>query len=366
MVFFYRGFHLFVMALSNLDVHFLVRELSDLENEHLQKVYGHGAVYRFKFRSTDLVAHLPDAVFTTQKPPVFSDHPSSFIMRMRKLLSGRPLGISQVGFDRILRLDFARASVVLELFAEGNLLLLDENGVILSAWRSEEFASRTLRSGQSYVAPPMAKCHPGLFAPGRLSGLSGPLVAALLKTVNLSPLYLEEACRRAGLDARAPVESVSASGRQALAAALASLLEGFRPGYHEVNGAPALAVPFALSGREGFVPTASFSEAIRIVSQSQAELESAKAAAQPGVAARKKAFVVEQQQAAVASFQEKADAARAKGDWILAHADLVEKLRAHSDASEPTLRDLAPGLKFKKKKHILELDVDGSSVPLRQ
>ncbi|MDP2717636.1 MAG: NFACT family protein [Candidatus Micrarchaeota archaeon] len=342
------------MALSNLDVHFLVRELRDLENEHLQKVYGFAETYRFKFRSTDLVAHLPDAVFATPKPPAFAEHPSAFIMRMRKLLSGRPLGISQVGFDRILRMDFLKASVVLELFADGNLLLLDDTGIILNAWRTEEFASRKLRSGQRYVVPPMGKRHPAEFDAPALSGLSGPLVSALSKAVNLSPLYLEEACRRAALDKKMPVDALSDAQKQKLKVALASLLEGFRPGYHENQGVPALAVPFPLTDRDGFVPTASFSEAIRAVFEASA----VEKAALPGVVQKKQAFVLEQQQAAVEAFQEKAAEAKAKGDWFLEHAELVEKLRQHSDASEETLRELAPGLKFRKKKHVLELDVD--------
>jgi predicted ribosome quality control (RQC) complex YloA/Tae2 family protein len=300
------------------------------------------------------VFHLPDAAFLTQTPPAFGEHPSSFIMRMRKLLGGRPTGISQVGFDRIIRMDFSRASVVVELFADGNLLLLDEQGVILSAWRSEEFSSRKLRSGYAYLAPPMEKCHPTEFQVHHLDALSGFLVSSLSKVVNLSPMYLEEACLRAGVDKKTPVGSLSISQKSKLKTALASLLEGFRPGYYPASDTAPLAVPFPLMGREGFVPTASFSEALALAfAQNQAVRP-----VLPDVGAKKKAFVKEQQKEAILSFEEKEAAVRKKGEWLLANSELVEKLRQHSDASEETLRELAPGLKFKKKKYVLELDVD--------
>lgn len=355
------------MTISNLDLHYLVAEIKPLEGEFLQKVFGQNGLFRFKFRSTDLVARLPEFAFLTQTPPSFSEHPASFIMLLRKRLTGRLQKISQVGFDRILQLHFSDVSVVIELFGEGNLLLLDGAGFILKPWRAEEFAHRKLFSGQKYVAPPQDKAHPKQWNSSVLDAQTGTLIAALSKTVNLSPLYLEEACARAGLDKKMPANSLKQEQKTKIAEALQNLLEQqSSPQIYFEDGKAKTAAPFGLESLRGkeqqHAPT--FSQAIQTVFQnSEEQRQTEQAQAAPKAADSRKTVVLEKQRAALESFEQRATEAQKKAEWIYRQFSLIENLRQHSDSQEDTIRPLIPaGLSFKKKRHKIEIEAPDNSV----
>ncbi|MBI5226237.1 NFACT family protein [Candidatus Micrarchaeota archaeon] len=352
------------MTLSNLDVHYLIQEAKSLEGEFLQKAFGQEGIFRFKFRHTDFVAHLPEAAFLTQMPPQFTAHPSSYVMLLRKRLTGRLEKISQVGFDRIIQLHFADVSVVMELFGDGNLLLLDGVDFILKPWRAEEFASRKLYAGQKYVAPPQDKAHPDAFKPGLLHDLTGQLISALTKTVNLSPFYLEEACARAGLDKIMPVRSLNAAQKDALQVALASLLkEPLAPQVYLEDGKVTHAAPFALQSLKHLESksTATFSEALEMEFQTShaQQIQQAEKVVEDEPDERK-AAVMEKQRFLLETFQSRAQIAQSKAEWIYLHFSMIEALRDHSDSEEETIRNLKlvpEGIQYRKKRHRIEVEL---------
>ena len=57
------------------------------------------------------------------------------------------VGVRQFGFDRVIQMDFehggGRLSLIIELFRDGNVLLLDQEGVIIVT--HAKYASRSLR-----------------------------------------------------------------------------------------------------------------------------------------------------------------------------------------------------------------------------
>ncbi|MBI2445418.1 NFACT family protein [Candidatus Micrarchaeota archaeon] len=358
------------MALSNLDVHYLILEAKALEGEFLQKAFGQSGTFRFKFRHTDWVFHLPEAAFLTQTPPQFTAHPDSFVMLLRKRLTGRLEKISQMGFDRIVQLHFSDVSIIVELFGEGNLLLLDQIGYILKPWRGEQFASRKLYAGQKYVAPPQDKTHPSAWTPALLEGLAGPIIAGLSKTVNLSPFYLEEVCIRAGVDKKKPANRLPAEDKANLQTALRGLLdEPLAPRIYLEDGKPMHAAPFELKSLEAKQQqaTATFSEALQTVHAHATALKAAEDAnAAPVMADERKTAVLEKQHAGLESFQQRASDAQKKAEWIYLHFDIIEKLRNHSDSEEETIRNqsiLPPQLKWRKKRHRIEIELPDSPTP---
>ncbi|MBI5036691.1 NFACT family protein [Candidatus Micrarchaeota archaeon] len=217
------------MALSNLDVYYLVSEMKKLEGQHLQKVYGKDKTFRLKFRSSDVVVELPGKIYLASNPPSFEEHPSSFIMLLRKHLLGKLEKVEQINFDRIVRFAFPSASLVFELFGEGNIILCDGKGKIIKPLRAEEFSSRKLYAKEQYSPPPMEKKHPLEFEPRDLEGLKGKIVSALTKKVNLSPPYLEEACGRAEIGLETKVEELGESEKSGIKNALKSLFELCEP-----------------------------------------------------------------------------------------------------------------------------------------
>ncbi|MBI4360247.1 NFACT family protein [Candidatus Micrarchaeota archaeon] len=341
------------MALSNLDCFYLVRELSALFGQPLQKAFAAPPVFRFKFKSTNFVVHVPDAAFATEAPPVFDAHPGPWAMRLRKLVKGRLVRVAQVGFDRILRLDFPGSSVVFELFADGNVLVLDENGVIVLPLRRETYAARTLSAKTAYQAPPMDKMHPAEFDAAKLP-VQGSLISALSKCVNLSPLYLEEAILRAGLNKVVPVTQLLSGETQALEASLSALLDQpLDARVYFKNGEPFFAAPFALWVYRDLPcePVASFSAGLQRV------FSAGKTVDVPAALAEKRKHAVGvQQREALARFGEQAAEARQKAEWILKNATLVEWLKSDASLSEKDVEAAVPNLRFTRKKNEFEFD----------
>lgn len=349
------------MTLSNLDVHYLVQEAKALEGEFLQKAFGQSGTFRFKFRHVDWVFHLPETAFLTRTPPHFAEHPTSFVMLLRKRLTGRLQAATQVGFDRIVQLQFPDVSVVIELFGDGNLLLLDQVGFILKPWKSEEFSSRKLQSGQKYKPPPQDKAHPAEWTPVLLDGLAGPIIAALSKTVNLSPFYLEEALVRAGVDKKKPANRLTTADKENIQAALKGLInEPLSPRVYYQDEKPLHAAPFAVQSLAHLEsqPAATFSDALQAVFQQTVAVKQAEQVQiAPQIADSRKAAVLEKQRASLESFEHRAQEAQKKAEWIYQHFALIEQLRQHSDSHDDTIRPFLQGVSFKKKRHKIEIEV---------
>ncbi|RMF06052.1 hypothetical protein D6764_03275 [Candidatus Woesearchaeota archaeon] len=133
-----------------------------------------------------------------------SDVPSGFCMALRKrLVSSRLRSLSQLGFDRVLRLEFEKETsffLFVELFSKGNLVLSDsQSKILLSLVRS---SSRDFRPGSSYEAPP-PPTDPrtlsldefvSLYSPG------APVEKWLASSMSLGKKYAREVCFNAGIE----------------------------------------------------------------------------------------------------------------------------------------------------------------------
>ena len=79
-------------------------------------------------------------------------NPSSFAMTLRKHIgNARLIGVLQIGFDRVLRLDFehgrGKISLIIELFRDGNAILIDEDDMIIQPLTTAAYSSRVLKRG---------------------------------------------------------------------------------------------------------------------------------------------------------------------------------------------------------------------------
>ncbi len=83
--------------------------------------------------------------------------PTHFATSVRKALDAcRLRKIEQHGTDRILVMEFGgrrNVSVVLEMFGKGNIVLVDDRGLVELAYRSVSFSDRSLRKGMLYSFP---------------------------------------------------------------------------------------------------------------------------------------------------------------------------------------------------------------------
>lgn len=255
-------------GMTNVDVAALAAELAPLlVGGRFDKAWQPGKdtvllrVRRKAAGKLDLVIELGRFVTVTRRPPTNPDKPSMVAQILRNTLeNARVTGFRQIGFDRLLRMDFERGdgrhSLVFELFGDGNLLLLDGTDTIVLPMRGAEHGARRLRKGEPYQPPPGSSLPFGLDATqlAQAATQSGArdLVRFLAVNLGFGPLWGEEICLRAGVPkATKPAEATSQHWT-AIQEALARLghdiaRNDLAPAIVHEQGKPVDAVPFVLA-----------------------------------------------------------------------------------------------------------------------
>lgn len=248
-------------AMSNIDVAALAAELALVRGARVDKVY-QPAKDRILVRlrktgagRTDLLFQLGKFLTATKRPPENPDKPSMLAQVLRtELENGRVTAVTQLGFDRLLRLTVERGDgvrhLVFELFGDGNLLLLDADGCIKLPLRGEDFAARSLRKGEPYQPPPagpdpLAMDLAALRTAAHMA-TQKDLVRWLASGLGFGPAWAEEMCLRSGLDKGLAPTALGDPSLQRLHDAVAALAADVRG----ANLAPALVYPAPVAGEE--------------------------------------------------------------------------------------------------------------------
>ena len=135
--------------MSSVDIRAEVKELQHLVGLRLANIYDLSPkLFIFKLSRPDSKVHLliepgirlHTTNFAREKPPA----PSPFTSKLRKFLRTRRLiQIDQLGIDRVIDFTFTSGEdtyhIILELYAQGNLLFTDQNYLILALLRSHTF-----------------------------------------------------------------------------------------------------------------------------------------------------------------------------------------------------------------------------------
>ena len=223
---------------SSFDVARIVRELSEMVGARARKVYQphyEQVVVRLNRKglpSTDLVIVRGRRVYTSQRDRPMPSKPSQFAMVLRKHLNNsRLISVEQYGFDRVIELTFehggGRLRLIIELFRDGNVLLLDDNGVIIQPLTHAKYASRSLKRGVAYSPPPETVDPRNMDRPALDSLLDGSqhdLIRTLAARANFGRIYGSTACSIAGLEEKVDANSLDSGQRDALEGAIQSML----------------------------------------------------------------------------------------------------------------------------------------------
>lgn len=286
--------------LAAIELKVLVQEFKQLEGAWLEKVYdaavgaavkaGKGIVLQLG-KSEGIKRFLaclsPFAVFCTAAKPAVSEGPGGFCSFLRHHLgNARLASIRQLGFERILELVFSsgnnRLRLMIELFSKGNVLLLDEAGIIIGAAEQQQWKDRTIRPGFAYQPPPATPDFAALpleqFSKIVLSSEKDSVVKALAVDIGLSGIYAEELCAAAGIDKSRPPTSLSGQDLAAVFSSLQGLLSR-KPApiaLLDDKGRISEVFPFPIlaSAAARTRPCQSFSEAVEALSLQQAESSS--------------------------------------------------------------------------------------------
>jgi len=137
--------------------------------------------------------------------------PDTFVSHLRDLLvRGRFIAAEQPDVERIIKIKFLvdenERDLVAEFFGGGNLLVVDEEGRILTLLKKIEVRHRRLAQGLTYTPPPPRGKSPFADQDTLLEGLdaSGLEISRYLgRELALSRKYVEEVLFRAGVEPRA-------------------------------------------------------------------------------------------------------------------------------------------------------------------
>lgn len=192
--------------LSSLDVFFLEKEFVDLVGARIDKVFQIGErEIKIDLRAgkkKELIV-APAYLCLTKYKHETPRKPSNFAMIMRKLLGGGIIeSVTQHRFDRVLEIKLSnKGTLILEFFSRGNIIFVDESGVIKAILEGQEWKDRTLRVGMEYVYPPQTSNIKDMNLSEFMVFMAekNEIVKILATKLGLGAIYANEAVKRAGL-----------------------------------------------------------------------------------------------------------------------------------------------------------------------
>ncbi|MBS7657338.1 NFACT family protein [Candidatus Bathyarchaeota archaeon] len=187
--------------------------------------------------------------------------PTGFCMVLRKYLrNGVVEKVEQRGFERIIELSILsrgeRYRLVVEVFGDGNIILVNSDGRIIQALSYKRMRDRNILRGEKFLYPPQFGLDPRTLDRQKMDDLksfgSTEVVKALAKFLGIGGIYAEEILLRSGLPKNKLCDSLSIDELDSLFKSLLSLFslvqaEHFEPHvYLDENGNMIDVAPFPL------------------------------------------------------------------------------------------------------------------------
>lgn len=268
-------------TMSNVDLYAISHELNQLlKDARVQKAYQptrDTVIIRFHVPGkgrVDVVFQAGVRVHTTQYPPENPKVPPSFPMLLRKHLKNATVReVRQHNFDRILEIDIQKEhdfTLVVELFSQGNIILLDEENQIILPLKHRHLKGRKITSKEKYQYPEERGIHPLDVQLNDLEDLFRNSDSDIIRTLarsGLGGMYSEEIILRAGVDKNLPAKDLSEEKIETIYHGLEELFKPLKtfkfqpqiarePIIEDVNGENnrTTEVPTAKVGKEDVLP----------------------------------------------------------------------------------------------------------------
>jgi predicted ribosome quality control (RQC) complex YloA/Tae2 family protein len=279
-------------------------------------------------------------------------------MALRKYLrNGYLSNAEQYEFERIVAFHFktkmGMLQLILELFGDGNFILVDEKNEILQALAYKHMRDRNILRGEKFVFAPSSGRNPVKVDKTELrDGLKGygdvEVVRALARFLSLGGFYSEEALLRAGIDKTKPCNSLDDTDFGAIYDCLRVMLSQATDGKLEPciildePGKFVDVVPFRLKRYENSQVKSydSFSEAldefyVRVVTAEKAKATASVEVGELNREAERLKRIIAEQEKVSAEAESKAKINKRVGDLIYAHiGDLQALLDRFLNAKE--------------------------------
>ena len=230
-------------TMSNVDLYAISHELNQLlKDARVQKAYQptrDTVIIRFHVPGkgrVDVVFQAGVRVHTTQYPPENPKVPPSFPMLLRKHLKNATVrGVRQHNFDRILEIDIQKEhdfTLVVELFSQGNIILLDEANQIILPLKHRHLKGRKITSKEKYQYPQERGIHPLDVELDDLKDLFSHSDSDVIRTLarsGLGGMYSEEIILRSGVDKNLPANDLSADKIELVHQSMEELFKPLKP-----------------------------------------------------------------------------------------------------------------------------------------
>ncbi len=339
---------------TSFDVAAVVRELKEtIVDARVSNVYQlDSKTLLFKLHKPDKPAfrlvlesgkRLHLTAYALEKPLI----PPAFCMALRKHLRNVFLAdIGQYEFERIVVFIFktkmGELRLVLELFGDGNVILVNDDGRILQALAYKRMRDRNILRGEIFAFPPSSGRNP--FKVNReefAEGLKGfgdvEVVRALVHFLGIGGVYAEEVLLRAGIDKAMPCSELGEKDFNAVFDGLQFLLSLVAKDKLEPcivldeAGRFVDVVPFRLKRYEGFKHQSygSFNEALDEFYVRVKAIEKAKAGVEVDVLKREAERlkrIIERQEKALVEAEAKSEYDKRIGDTIYANVGELQVL----------------------------------------
>ncbi|MEK6957827.1 MAG: NFACT family protein, partial [archaeon] len=283
--------------------------------------------------SRDLIL-TPQALFITNFSVPARHGKSNFANALKKELYNKKIKtIEQHGFDRVVEIKLIEHSLVLEFVGEGNMVLIDAKGKILSCLKNEKWADRETKKGLQYVFPKPRGTNPIELDARELkkvfSESKKDSIRTLISAAGISPLIAEEIFFELKIDKGAPASGIAEKDLERICANAKGLYfvsaEKLAPvAYKE------FAYPFALKHlQENPLPIKSLNFYLdEKIASSTGKPETKKEEKQSEQKVSKLEFHVQQQKLAREKFGKAIEENTKKAELIYANYNGLEELRA--------------------------------------
>jgi predicted ribosome quality control (RQC) complex YloA/Tae2 family protein len=300
--------------MSVLEYAFMVKELAPkVTGKHFNRIRKLAdGVYRLKIGSTEILCELGTRMHETMliEPTEQTD---KFAEKTAKELdNARLLAVAQINNDRIISFEFDRASLIFEMFGDGNAILV-RDGKTIAAASYGSWSDREIKPGAPYSPPKNATS-------GKLEPSDRYIIVSLMK-LPFGKEYAAEALARAGIDEKTPGVSLKPEQLARLEKELSDIAEAASPVLF-MDSASGKPVDFSLA------PLARYSklETRNLKTLSEAADAYYSAAERPNPELDKLQKRLEKQQERMLELQGEERQERAMGDYIYANYQQAERI----------------------------------------
>ncbi|MFX0106901.1 MAG: ribosome rescue protein RqcH [Candidatus Hodarchaeota archaeon] len=337
--------------MSNIDLRLILPEIHEAaKGAFIKNVYQYGNIFVLKLYqpaegTTQLMLETGRRVHLTEYRRVALRVPPKFCTVLRKYLRDRRiLSVTQHDLDRILIIESGEEEssykLVIELFGDGNLLLLDPEDTIFVAMRYRKMRDRDVVPKAKYVFPPPRGVDILTLEEDSLGNIISDSKANVVRTLasrlNLDSLSCEEICAISGVNPKTNASDLDEQLIKDLKEGVRTFIERVKRGVEnasvildeeeEGEFEPVSFTPFVFEVYNGQLSETfqSFSEALdRFYGVSEVEQEEEHQ--DPHAKERKRLeTIVQKQQESIERLSVQADNLRKAGEAIYTHFQLVQ------------------------------------------